>query len=195
MQLFMVILAVSTLLFYIQPTITNVRAVQDQMSIYQSELDRVNEVNTLLSKHISDINLLPLSDIKALERYVPTVVDEIAVMRDLQLLAREVNVQLTELEFAGRKVSEATEDVSTKPVMDGSPAKFSMSITSNYAGLKAFLAGIEANDYQIMVDSLKITPTDGQLLANLQLSTYELGLPFSSNEEGAGSSDANQNEQ
>jgi hypothetical protein len=38
---------------------TAIRATQDEVAVYQNELDRVTNVNSLLTEHAEKINLLP----------------------------------------------------------------------------------------------------------------------------------------
>lgn len=173
----MVILAIAILLLYIQPTVANIRAVQDEIAIYQSELDRVTDVNTLLGQHVEKINLLPLSDIQALERYLPTTIDEIAVMRDLQLLTTEVGVTLLELSYKGVDGGSASEgDVSLAdaPVVSA----FELGVEGSYQDIKRLLGAIEVNNYQLTVDSVDMSPEeDGNVNARLTLFAYSLEKP------------------
>jgi hypothetical protein len=176
-QLFMVVLAVAILLLYIRPTVTDIRATQDQISTYQYELDRVTDVNDLLRSHAAAIDALPLSNIQALERYLPSRIDEIAVMRDLQLIVEEVGVDLVTLEYAGGDGPEKA-DPSLEVVSVGNnpvSTKFNLGVTASYNELKTLLTALEVNNYQLTVESADITPVDeGRLNANFVLVAYSL---------------------
>jgi hypothetical protein len=181
-QLFMVLLAGAILLLYIQPTITAIRATQDEVAVYQNELDRVTNVNSLLTEHAEKINLLPLSDIQALERYLPTTIDEIAVMRDLQLLTEEVGVTLTSLEYGGSGATQTGGDADTT-VSPDTPVQslFNLSVEGSYQDIKRLLSAIEVNDYQLTVNSADLSPEDNnRVTANLALVAYSLQKPVDS---------------
>lgn len=180
-QLGMVILAVSIFLLYIKPTVADIRATQDQVAIYQSELDRVNEVNNTLQDHINEINLLPLSGVQALERYLPITIDEIAVMRDLLLITKEVDVQVTALDYTGSKSETADSQDSEEGAVvseSGIPTLFSLGVTASYDSFKQLLKALEVNNYRFTVESVEVTPAEDDLLTiQLSLATYALGTP------------------
>jgi hypothetical protein len=181
-QLFMVVLAVAIVLLYIQPTIEIIRNTQDQAAIYQSELNRVNEVNDILRRHSNTINTLPLSDVQALERYIPSTIDEIAVMRDLQLIVNEVNVKLLALEYGGPEQVAGGDGsavvVSETPSKALVPISFSLGVETSYDGLKTLLRALEVNNYQLTIAGADITPSpEGILTVNLDLVTYALQAP------------------
>lgn len=182
-QLFMVILAVAIVLLYIQPTVEAIRATQDQTAVYQSELDRVTAVNDMLQRHINTINTLPLSDVQALERYIPTTIDEIAVMRDLRLLVSEVGINLTTLKYGGPVTPTAGEEVTgtgSAPSAALIPLGFSLGVETTYDGLKNLLRALEINNYQLTVTSADIAPgEDDLLLVTLELVAYALEAPGS----------------
>ncbi|MCU0678630.1 MAG: hypothetical protein MUF19_03555 [Candidatus Pacebacteria bacterium] len=183
-QLFMVILAVAILLLYIQPTIESIRATQDDIAIYQNELDRVTEVNDILRTHTNTINTLPLSDVQALERYIPSTIDEIAVMRDLQLLVNEIGITLTALEYGGpAAAAEADGSAVTETESNNEElvsTTFSLGVETSYAGLKALLRALEVNNYQFTVAGADIVPGEtGLLSVSLDLVTYALRAPSS----------------
>jgi hypothetical protein len=181
-QLFMIVLAVAIVVLYIQPTIQTIRATQDQAAIYQSELNRVTEVNDILRGHSNTINTLPLSDVQALERYIPTTIDEIAVMRDLQLIVNEANVKLIALEYGG-PVELTTGDGSAvveTEMMNKElvPISFTLGVETSYDGLKTLLRALEVNNYQLTVAGADITPSlEGVLTVSLDLVTYALEAP------------------
>jgi hypothetical protein len=176
-QLFMVVLAFAILFLYIRPTVTDIRATQDHISEYENELDRVTSVNDMLRSHASAIDALPLSNIQALERYLPSRIDEIAIMRDLELIVNEVGVKLVTLEFAGSEASAAVDPSLQVTSMGNKPiaTKFRLGVTANYDELKALLSAIEINNYQLSIDSADVTPTEeGQLNADIVLVAYSL---------------------
>lgn len=173
----MVVLAVAILLLYIRPTVTDIRATQDNISSYEYELDRVTSVNDMLRSQASAIDALPLSNIQALERYLPSRIDEIAIMRDLELIVNEVGVTLVTLEFAGSDAS-ANADPSLEVVSRGNKpvaTKFRLGVTATYDELKTLLSAIEVNNYQLSIDSADVTPSEaGELSADIVLVAYSL---------------------
>ncbi len=172
----MVLLAVAILLLYIRPTIAEVRAVQDQIAIYENELTRVTDVNTRLSEHSSAINKIPLSDVQALERYLPNSLDEINIMRDLQAIAAETGVTVSSIDFSGdQSVAPPESEDSINQTLTGVESfSFSISGVSDYETLKNFLRALEVNNYQFSVNSLEVTPSQGSLSFELNMLVYVL---------------------
>lgn len=176
-QLFMVILAGAILVLYIRPSIAEIRTTQDQIEVYNYELARVTDVNKLVAEHASTINTLPLSSLQALEKYIPIQIDEIAIMRDLQLVVESVGATLVMLEYAsGDAAQDDNVDIETAATNDKPKAtKFRLGVNTSYDNLKQLLSTIELNNYQLTIDSADVTPNDdGQLNVDITLIAYSL---------------------
>jgi hypothetical protein len=175
-QLFMVVLAAAIVLLYIKPTVTDIRATQDQIGIYNYELERVTGVNTLLNEHVNAIEALPLSSVQALERYMPSTIDEIAVMRDLQTLVEDVGVRLTGLEYMGALNDAGDGSQAVDEVVLETPTKtsFRLSAEASYDQVKELLRAIEINNYQLTIERFDITPAVSYLAVDMSLTAYSL---------------------
>ncbi|MFM2340127.1 MAG: hypothetical protein RLZZ360_763 [Candidatus Parcubacteria bacterium] len=180
----MIILAVAILILYIKPAVTEIRATQDQIGVYAYELDRVTNVNELVRSHAAAIDALPLSSIQALERYMPVRVDEIAVMRDLQHMVEAIGVKLVALEYTGHEGEESGDALPevTAPTNQPNTEKFRLSVLTTYDKLKSLLAAIEANNYQLMIQSADITPSDEENLLTVDIILVAYSLESANDE-------------
>lgn len=181
-QVFMVVLAAAILFLYIKPTVAEVRSIQSQISIYEGELVRVNDVNQILDENTQKIDALPKSDVQALERYIPNKIDEISVLRDLQAVVSSVGVELTGLEYLGgntnsdQELVAEGEEVSVSDTLYSST--FKLSVLSSYSGLKNLLKALEVNNYPLVVKSVNVAPVDSGLLeVNIEVMVYSLEPP------------------
>jgi len=178
-QLFMVILAGAIFILYIEPTMQSFRATEDKIAVYTNELNRVKEVTNLVSSHIANIDTLPVTGRQALEVYLPTTIDEIAVMRDLQTIVEGLEMEIETLEFTGgADMADGTEGV---PASENTATKypglqtatFALSLSTSYDGVKSLLRALEMNAYQLNITAASLTPNEaGEISVVLTIETY-----------------------
>jgi hypothetical protein len=96
-QLVLVAMAVGVVILNIKPAVAEIRATQDDIVHYQEEIARVEAVNKLLTDNTNIINSISVDNTQALERYLPTKLDEIAILRDLEAIADTVGILPTAL--------------------------------------------------------------------------------------------------
>ncbi|MBY0309942.1 hypothetical protein K2Q16_02240 [Patescibacteria group bacterium] len=180
----MIGLSIGIFFTYIQPSFTEVKAVQDTIMVYQEERSKVNAVNIKLNELMLKSEDISPEERKALNVYMPTAVDTVAVQRDVFLIARQAGIELTALE--------ESDTVDLGPAVDGEedsarsrivPTEFSVGFTAPYQNIKAFLALLEANSYPLAPTALTITGVEessegaallGELTAEITLTTYAL---------------------
>ena len=82
-QIVMIAIAVGVVIFYVNPTVANIKQTQDLNQKYLDEINKVVTVNSLLQENVNQISSISRENKKALLRYLPDSVDEIAVLKDL----------------------------------------------------------------------------------------------------------------
>lgn len=167
-------LAIGIVITYIKPSITEVGVLQDKIAKTLEELDKVNAVNQKLSALVSDVGAISPKDKQQLSIYLPDVMDEVEVMKDLEAITKEAGVEVKSLAYGGEAV------IAAVPAEEGGAAvevpaahNFSLSISSSYEQMKYLLLLLERNNYPLDIQDLSITPTEGGLLdISLNVRTY-----------------------
>jgi hypothetical protein len=189
-QIVMIAIAVGVVIFYVNPTVANIKQTQDLNQKYLDEINKVVTVNSLLQENVNQISSISRENKKALLRYLPDSVDEIAVLKDLSNIAARSLISPTSLEFIGKVNNEDSSnyDNLNLPVKDVEEFKFSFVADVTYAQLKSFLADLESNTYLIQINSLNILPGDADMLnieVELQTFSRSPNYPPSVNDSGA----------
>ena len=140
-QIIMVVVAVAIIITYVQPAFSEIGAVQDDISVYREEREKVKGVNTQLASLISQLESVSSDDRAKLGRYMPNEVDTIAVSRDLVLITLQSGVFFNSVEFEGRseensRTRDRDEDADTKPVA----YQFGLNVEGTYSQLKNLFA-------------------------------------------------------
>lgn len=171
-QLAMLAVSVGIIFTYVEPTFSLVKANQDKIVEYQSEIKKVSEVSAQLDSLVSKMESVSSDDISRLNTYMPNSVDVIAVSRDLLFMVKKSGTQYKSvgfLEGGNQKSSKQTNE-------DGKDPKeytFSLTVGGSYKQLKELINLIEQNNYPLEIQSADITSSEGGFIGlNLNLTTY-----------------------
>lgn len=185
-QIALVVLSFGVIFTYIKPVLSEVGALQDTVTIYQTERQKVSEVNKKLESVANAVNAISADDQRRLLTYIPDQVDTVAVPRDLSSIAQATGVILTQIKYEGTDKEAASEFVDPSSIPGagaGSNAKpeaheFSFEFEASYEQIKAVLRAIEKNAYPLEVKEMLIEKTDGGFLnVTMKLTTYDRLLP------------------
>lgn len=173
--------------FYVQPTISEIGVIQDDIAIYTNERLKIETINTQLANEISAFESISRADKERLATYMPRFIDDISIMRDISFIVETAGVTNTTMTYEG--VAEAQTAVfsqtnSQSEFSDQPPTShsFTVVIEGTYEEVKLFLRLLEQNEYPLEVHELSMT-TDGfnLITANMKLVTYVDELVLVSN--------------
>ena len=163
-------LSVAIVFVYIEPTFADIGQLQDDISRYQDERQDIERVNADLDRYVATIESLNGADIDRLAVYMPTFVDDISVMRDLQFIADASGVILKSVSYGG---SETSADASGGQTSPPTRHEFSLAAEGTYSQVKNLLSLLEQNEYPLEVHTADIAPLEGGFLSvSLLLVTY-----------------------
>ena len=172
-QIGMVVVAVIIVIMYIQPKVTSIREIQDLTNSYETETENVSKVNEDLKSKIAAIEAINPQDTKALERFMPDIVDDIAVLKDISTILESQSISQYEIGYKGNTLSVAPTAETSNEYQSAVAYFFSAQFETTYAQLKTILSQIETNDYLLQVSNLKISEaTLGKLKVDLSLTTF-----------------------
>jgi hypothetical protein len=182
-QIALIVLSLGIIFTYIKPVLGEIGTLQDNITVYQTERQKVSNVNQKLERVSSAVNAINADDQRRLLTYIPDQVDTVAVPRDLHSIAQSAGVILSQIQYEGPQETTASSnfvDPSQLPVSSGfSDFKpeahvFSFEFEASYDQVKTVLALIEKNAYPLEVHEMLIEQTEGGFLAvTMQLITYD----------------------
>lgn len=174
-RLVMIVVAIAIGFLYIRPTLETIGANQDEIQSYQVEIIKISEVNTQLASLVAQMNSVSTQNQTAIVRYLPDEVDEVAVLKDLQLILALNQVMNPTVDYEGMSASALP--VSGSQTEDIVAHGFAITALMTYDQLKSFLRTIEQNNYLLEVAELGIEASEGGFLdVNLSLRVYQRSL-------------------
>lgn len=162
-QIALILVSVLIIFGYVKPTFENISVLQDEVFQYQDAVAKASQFNGLLGELIATERSFSSSNVRDLDTFLPSTIDEVQVMSDIVTIAQSAAVSVSAL-AAGPSItpSEAvfhTEDdaVQQSPI---AYQDFNFVVEGDYAEVKAFLARMEANAYPLEVVAAGITATE-----------------------------------
>ena len=149
-QLGLIIVSVVIIFTYVQPAFTSIRETQDELVQYSDAVNKASEFNNLLNELLAIEKSFSTQDRRALSDFLPATVDGTQVMRDLESIVSEEEVELVSvtggnLDTVDRDITIDDDPEAVQPTLDHND--FSVSVTGNYEAFKSFLLKLEANSY------------------------------------------------
>ncbi len=171
-QLLLAGLAIALIYVYVQPTLVDISEARDNIALYQSKQQQVDEVNQRLALLVNEVNSIPPADQRALLTYMPDKVDVASVSRDIFTMSQISNIEVSAIKYAETDVSLDDDEPKTHT--------FNVVAKGDYQGIKNFLGLLEQNNYPLEVYELVATAApsnpDGQvedsLAIELEIVTY-----------------------
>lgn len=156
--------------FYIHPTFEAMGEIQDEIFVYKDSADKATEVNSRLNQLLGEIDALRQSDVLALETYLPTTVDKLQVMYDVETLAQRSGLAIAEIftietEDVGGLQAEDIANLDIDPEEQAALLSLQqvehtdtqVTVRGSYANFKRFLDSFAANQYPLEIVSLEFS--------------------------------------
>ena len=184
-QISLIILSVGVVFTYVTPTLDEIKKTQDTITIYESEKEKVSDVNLKLNQVASTLNSISTEDQRKLLAYMPDSVDTVSVPRDIKAIADKNGLILEQISYVGPEEPatvttfiDPSMSMATSPSGDPEAHTFSVEFESSYEQVKQFLSDLEKNAYPLEVHDLVIEQTEGGFLSvAMKLVTYDRITP------------------
>lgn len=186
-QIGMIIIAIAIVITYVKPEFETIQGIQTDIKLYEAQRGKVLILNNLLAEKMLQIeNEISGDDKERLFKYMPTTVDDIAVLRDLYLITLESGlvyldtkyIDTTNSNARGSRNQNTGTNVSNSE-NDPIPHTLSLSVEGTYSQLKKLLDLLEQNHYPLEVRNMIITKTEDEFLkADLEINTYSFRRIF-----------------
>ncbi len=170
-QIIMLGLAIGIVFAYVQPAFSTIGEIQDDISVYRAERDKVSGVNQQLQQLLDNMLAIPAQDRVALLTYIPDTVDTVAVPRDLQSMAESSGLILRTV--APVQTTNMQLDAERSATVPTTRYAFQITVEGSYQQIKAFLLLVEKNNYPLDIQTLTMQPLEGSFMtATMQLVTH-----------------------
>jgi hypothetical protein len=104
---------------------------------------------------------------------MPTFLDEVAVLRDLEIIAELAGVNYTTIKYNGESVDNSEKARMLTESNGATAHEFDVAIEGTYARVKDFLSLLEQNQYPLQVQVLTMGALEGGFLqVEATLATY-----------------------
>jgi Tfp pilus assembly protein PilO len=169
-QIIVAAIAIGIVITYIKPQLDEIKSRQDEISQTREEVKKVADVNARLAELYAQLSAIPQRDKAALTAYLPDMVDEVQVLKDISLMAEDAGVELQQVSFSSEQSLAAVEG--EQGLHEWS---FSLTMESSYEELKQILAYLERNHYPLVISSMNISPVlGGNLNTAMVINAYSL---------------------
>ncbi len=185
-QIALMLLSLSIIFTYVNPTLDEVKKTQDTITVYRTEQEQVSAVNMKLEQISSRLNSISTDDQRRILTYMPDSVDTIAVPRDIKAIADSVGLVVGQIKYIGPAEAETNSAfidpalIGTAPRLSEKPEAhtFAVDFEASYEQIKQFLSDLEKNAYPLEVHELIIKQTEGGFLStSMKLVTYDRITP------------------
>ncbi len=170
LQLTMIALALFLVFAVIMPKLDAIKVVQDEAAEYKTAVEKAELYNQQLAALLQKEQNFGKKQLDALDVYLPTTVDAVAIMADISAMTRDAGLTLTSLATADSDQSMLSQRRSVQEVRydeDGEEiivdeaslehSDFTLLVQGDYESFKKFLTSIEFNKYQLEIVSLSMT--------------------------------------
>ena len=178
-QIAVSLLSVLVIFTYIKPALLETKSIQDKITLYEEQQQKVSTVNNKLTTLKSTIDGIDEADKHRLLTYMPNSVDTIAVPRDLSFMVEKAGLILEDVKYTGtQKLPVAGETAGASSDNDPRISIFTLSVAGSYGQVKQLLSFLEQNEYPLEVHDLRITKGEGGFLdVSIEIYTYSRALP------------------
>lgn len=184
-QSVLIVTSIIIVVTYVRPAFSEIATIQDEITRFDSTVERANELNQALQSLIATERSFSRAELQALQKYLPQAIDEVLIMRDIQNMFKEVGLPITNLaadasegvqaDFAtDAPINQNAREIRQRN--DSTPQlmykDFSLSFYGQYEDLKAVIESLEVNDYPLEVIDLTFTAA-----LDPELEAETIGLP------------------
>lgn len=155
--------------FFTAPLVTDIRENQERRTMFENEVSRVEAVNQILLNYQRTINSIPVQDRQKLARFLPQDIDEMILLRDIEMLLSQLNITPSDLSIGG--ASQQNQNQTSFEFGDSSvPGQLHVDVQFNfeetYEVIKNLLLYSELHPYIIQITNMEMVPDPETDLVN-----------------------------
>ena len=155
-QIILTAVALTIIFVYVKPTLIAIRETQDELFQYADATEKASDLNQQLANLVNIQSSFKNSDKIALNEYLPSSIDQMAIMADIATVAEQNDILILSL-TAGEVIFPAEDSFigGERIVSDATThLDFNLDLEGSYESLKNFLKAIERNKYPLEIREL-----------------------------------------
>ncbi len=169
-QFTLIVAALIIIFAYIQPSLAEMRAKQDNLDQYNEAISKAAEFNARLRELISIRDSFSPSDLESLEKFLPAKIDELKIMSEITGIFSNSSIPITEM--TSDDVVSPVEDVALESGIEAEAGSipnlsyqdFEVTFNGTYEELRWVLMNTEASDSLLEVIELSLaTPENDEI--------------------------------
>lgn len=172
-QIAVIIVAIAIVWLNVKPSFEKVKNTQNDIETYQTEREKIVVVNSQLATLVTKMDSISTEEQRRLLTYLPNVIDELRISRDIMLIAKEAGVIYRDVQYAGEEgvSSNIRDEANITPISHF----FTLSVEGTYDQVKNLFVQLELNDYPLEVRDVSIAKAEGDFLTtSVTIATYAL---------------------
>jgi len=171
-QLTLITAGLVLIFVYIQPSLASMKSKQDELQEYNDAIAKASEFNARLHELINTRDSFSSTDLRALEKFVPSQIDQLKVMSEIAGILSSQNISITKM--VAHEIVDPLQGIELESGIipeggiysDLSYQDYEVSFEGSYENLRTVLQYTEASDSLIEVvelnfDTSKVTEKDG----------------------------------
>jgi hypothetical protein len=172
-QIFVIGLAIAIVVLYVRPAFAEIGVIQNKIQEFSLAREQVTETNSVLAARVSELESITVNDRNRLATYMPQLLDEVAVLRDIEIIAQNSAVNYSAIQHNGERIDDSEDARLLETVDLPVQQEFFITVEGGYSTLKDFFSMLEQNEYPLQVHALQISALDGGFLsADVTVVTY-----------------------
>lgn len=178
-QVVLIVTSLVIIFTFINPSFETIRATQNETYQYQEAVGKASELNARLQELVMAKESFDPADLDKLERLVPTKIDKLQVMKDIESIFENRNMKIDSLSASDEISPAMGVTVEGQPVVEGISVTyqdFEITFTGTYEQLKEVLTLMEANATLLEIMELNFevaASSDATVEGSLPQNTFE----------------------
>ncbi len=149
-QITLLTLSVAIIFFFIKPALAEIKIIQDDLLVYSDAVAKAEEYNNRLQELISDRDSFSSNDLAKLEQFIPSSIDAVAIMHEIESIFASRNIKLDSLSTQAETKPVVEFYTEGEVVPENQPTgvttqDFEVKFSGDYNTLKTMLGLLEAN--------------------------------------------------
>jgi hypothetical protein len=178
-QIAVIGLAIAIVALYVRPAFAEIGVIQNKVLEFSLAREQVTKTNSVLAARVSELESITVNDRNRLSTYMPQLLDEVGVLRDIEIIAQNSALNYSAIQHNGSRVDGSVDARLLETVDLPVQQEFTITVEGDYSALKDFLSMLEQNEYPLQVHELQISALDsGFLSADVTVVTYITNAGF-----------------
>lgn len=149
-QIGLILISLVIIFTFIKPMLTEIKLSQDELSQYSEAVSKATELNAQLKSLVARRNSFSQQDIGMLEKFIPSSIDTLGTMKNIENIFSIRNIPLTSLQAKEEVVPLADTEFVSDIVVDKANEvlnyqDFELTFSGSYQELKDILVLLESN--------------------------------------------------